>query len=224
MTDFAEDDELQRYLDQELSAAEHAAFQKRLDEDPALASRAEAALRFGKLIRLAAEESTIHLDSERLFFAIEEQGSLARHEEPQSRVAFAAYMQRRDRRIALLSTVCAVAAALALAYLQPWNAEERSAILEIPAKVEMGDGIGAIPADLSAAERAEAPGRSSKEKPSRVMERMAAVIDEPSAGSEVLEVDFGDHSGTVFSVEGTRGESLAVVWIAEDFANGRLEY
>jgi len=38
----------------------------------------------------------------------------------------------------------------------------------------------------------------------------------PSAdvrGSEVLEVDFGSNTGTIFEVEGGAGESLAVVWI-----------
>lgn len=32
-------------------------------------------------------------------------------------------------------------------------------------------------------------------------------------GSEVLEVDFGTNTGTIFEVEGGAGESLAVVWI-----------
>lgn len=32
-------------------------------------------------------------------------------------------------------------------------------------------------------------------------------------GSEVLEVDFGSNAGTHFTVEGERGERLAVVWI-----------
>jgi hypothetical protein len=32
-------------------------------------------------------------------------------------------------------------------------------------------------------------------------------------GSEIVEVDFGSNAGTHFSVEGERGERLAVVWI-----------
>lgn len=32
-------------------------------------------------------------------------------------------------------------------------------------------------------------------------------------GSEVLEIDFGSNTGTIFEVEGGAGESLAVVWI-----------
>ncbi len=34
-----------------------------------------------------------------------------------------------------------------------------------------------------------------------------------SLGSEVLEVDFGKSTGTIFNVEGERGQPLAVVWI-----------
>ncbi|MGB8330225.1 MAG: hypothetical protein WCE62_08860 [Polyangiales bacterium] len=35
-------------------------------------------------------------------------------------------------------------------------------------------------------------------------------------GSEVLEVDFGSNTGTIFEVEGGAGESLAVVWIDDE--------
>jgi len=35
-------------------------------------------------------------------------------------------------------------------------------------------------------------------------------------GSEVVEVDFGRNTGTIFEVEGGAGESLAVVWIDEE--------
>ncbi len=35
-------------------------------------------------------------------------------------------------------------------------------------------------------------------------------------GSEVVEADFGNNTGTIFEVEGGAGESLAVVWIDEE--------
>ena len=35
-------------------------------------------------------------------------------------------------------------------------------------------------------------------------------------GSEVLEIDFGSNTGTIFEVEGGAGESLAVVWIDDE--------
>mgnify|MGYP001815196344 FL=1 len=35
-------------------------------------------------------------------------------------------------------------------------------------------------------------------------------------GSEVLEVDFGSNTGTIFEVEGGAGEMLAVVWIVDE--------
>ena len=38
----------------------------------------------------------------------------------------------------------------------------------------------------------------------------------PPAGSEVVGIDFGSNTGTVFQVEGERGQPLAVVWIDEE--------
>ena len=35
-------------------------------------------------------------------------------------------------------------------------------------------------------------------------------------GSEVLEIDFGSNTGTIFEVEGGAGQSLAVVWIDDE--------
>ena len=35
-------------------------------------------------------------------------------------------------------------------------------------------------------------------------------------GTEVLEVDFGANTGTIFNVEGGAGESLAVIWIDDE--------
>jgi len=43
-----------------------------------------------------------------------------------------------------------------------------------------------------------------------------AVLEEPVMGSEVVEVDFGGNAGTVFAVEGSAGQPLAVVWIEDE--------
>lgn len=43
-----------------------------------------------------------------------------------------------------------------------------------------------------------------------------AVLEEPTLGSEVVEVDFGGNAGTVFAVEGSAGQPLAVVWIEDE--------
>jgi negative regulator of sigma E activity len=39
---------------------------------------------------------------------------------------------------------------------------------------------------------------------------------EIARGTEVLEVDFGANTGTIFNVEGGAGESLAVIWIDDE--------
>lgn len=41
-------------------------------------------------------------------------------------------------------------------------------------------------------------------------------IVHPPAGSEVVRIDFGSNTGTIFQVEGNHGQPLAVVWIDED--------
>ena len=38
----------------------------------------------------------------------------------------------------------------------------------------------------------------------------------PPAGSEVVRIDFGSNTGTIFQVEGNEGQPLAVVWIDEE--------
>ena len=48
------------------------------------------------------------------------------------------------------------------------------------------------------------------------VEDPSLTVVEPPHGSEVVEVDFGDNAGTVFEVEGSAGEPIAVVWIADD--------
>lgn len=44
------------------------------------------------------------------------------------------------------------------------------------------------------------------------------VVDEHPPGTEVVDVDFGANTGTVFAVEGDSGEPVAVVWISEEKA------
>ncbi|MEO0326808.1 MAG: hypothetical protein AAF447_27950, partial [Myxococcota bacterium] len=41
------------------------------------------------------------------------------------------------------------------------------------------------------------------------------VLEAPQ-GTEIVQVDFGQHTGTYFEVPGDRGQPLAVVWINED--------
>jgi anti-sigma factor RsiW len=42
------------------------------------------------------------------------------------------------------------------------------------------------------------------------------VVQPPLVGSRVVEEDFGDGAGTVFSVSGENGAQVAVVWISDD--------
>lgn len=49
-----------------------------------------------------------------------------------------------------------------------------------------------------------------------VEEGAIALIENSPMGSEVVEVDFGANTGTVFNIEGSSGQPIAVVWISDD--------
>ena len=55
------------------------------------------------------------------------------------------------------------------------------------------------------------------------VEDPSLTVVEPPHGSEVVEVDFGDNAGTVFEVEGSAGEPIAVVWIADGAWDAELD-
>ncbi len=52
--------------------------------------------------------------------------------------------------------------------------------------------------------------------PESHQEPNGVMVEARTRGSEVLEVDFGANTGTIFEVEGGAGESLAVVWIDDE--------
>lgn len=59
---------------------------------------------------------------------------------------------------------------------------------------------------------AEAPGAPEESDPTGLG---LDTVGEEVASTEVLEVDFGDNSGAIFSVEGDDGGRYAVVWLAD---------
>lgn len=59
---------------------------------------------------------------------------------------------------------------------------------------------------------AEAPGTHEESDPTGLD---LDTVGEEVASTEVLEVDFGDNSGAIFSVEGDDGGRYAVVWLAD---------
>lgn len=67
-------------------------------------------------------------------------------------------------------------------------------------------GVFAFPKDDDPTVTAPAPIASNSVTPAVAQRR----------GSEVLEIDFGGNTGTVFEVEGAVGQPLAVVWINDE--------
>ena len=87
----------------------------------------------------------------------------------------------------------AAAAAAAIAYLGPSEPGPDTEVVAIGERPESGGGDGQELAPL-----------------------LGPSADEELRRTEVLAVDFGANTGTVFSVEGTEGSRYAVVWLTDE--------
>lgn len=59
------------------------------------------------------------------------------------------------------------------------------------------------------------PPETARARPTTRAPMAIAAVESPPAGSEVVNVDFGTNTGTVFAIEAGAGSSVAVVWIDE---------
>lgn len=225
------DTRLHRYFDGDLSAEEAAEVRRALDADPALRAKLDGLREVRAVVResVAADLRAEPVPSEDLWARIE--GSLdapagavgagaldaptaARAEgldapakregdRPGLRVvdggaprapAAAPSAELRRRRIAgIVVGALALAAAVLLIVLRPGEPD--------PGQGPVAEGSEERP--LQPGEVEPAPGEQ------------ATTAAEEVARTEVLEVDFGDNSGAIFSVEGDDGERYAVVWLAD---------
>lgn len=192
-----DDDRLQRFFDDELDEHEAREVRLALESSPEEQARIEQLERLSNLVQLAAEEAPRSYDRDELFASIakgldEPQGSAGglRVIEGEGRSPQRGSAGKgRARATGAIVGGLALAAAVALAVLGPWGAEGP---------------------DGAPTARTKAPEES--------REAYAEARETAPQGSEVVEVDFGGNTGTVFEVEGDSGEPIAVVWIDDQGA------
>jgi anti-sigma factor RsiW len=183
-TPHIDDDLLQRYFDGDLPDEESERVRQAVASSEDEQARLARLERLRGLVRMAATEPSHQVAPDDLFARVHSQVTAERR-----RAGIRAIEGGRGRAAAVVGGLgLALAAAVTLAVLQPWQA----------APVE-DDPVARIP--------------------KRETRTALAEVTEPPRGrlgSEVLEVDFGRNTGTVFEVQGAAGQPLAVVWINDD--------
>lgn len=179
-----DDDQIQRYFDGELSPTEAEALRQAIDASEKHQAKLEQLERLRSLVRLAAEESAVDLPADDLYARVK--GEL---EATKRREGLRGIEGGASRRRAVVGTAVglALAAAVALALFRP-GATDDSPV----ARPEAETPETAVATTEQAEPQAPARGEQ---------------------GSRVEEVDFGGNTGTVFEVEGSAGQHIAVVWI-----------
>ncbi|MCA9580574.1 MAG: zf-HC2 domain-containing protein [Myxococcales bacterium] len=198
-----DDEHLHRYFDGELSLEEADAVRRALEGDSEAQAKVAGLEHHQRLLKVAAEDLGASLDSEALFAAIQERIAGGSDQEvthsahPNLQVLDGGSMRPPVERWKVAIPVAVAFAAAAAVFLSVALRKE--------------------PASDSVATNAQEPAPVEAMAPDET-----TTVVEPMPGSEVLEVDFGDNAGTVFAVEGSSGEPLAVVWI-EDAMNDKDE-
>lgn len=189
-------DRLQRFMDGELDDAEHARFAEEVAADAQLSQALEKLRAVRGLMQDDVAPHVAALDAEALFRRID--GEL--RTEVSSRPAAAVptggkVVQLRAWRVA--APVLAVAAIFGLVWLR--QGDETVPVATV-------DDEGQAPAAKAAAESEGRP---------QVLEETSGALAALSLRTDVIKVDFGGHSGTVFtSGEGSEAE-VTVVWVNE---------
>jgi anti-sigma factor RsiW len=184
------DELLQRHFDGDLDAAQSAGLEAHLSQCVPCAARRKAFGRLANMIHAAALDSASGVDFNAMFQRIE-RGIDAEAGAKTPATTQGARVIPMRKRSPVLSVLTAASAGLAVA----------AAVL----LMVYDPGSPARPGTISdGALPAAAPAKTSA--PSAV----------PPASSEVVEVDFGTSTGTVFDIALADGSSTPVVWINDD--------
>jgi hypothetical protein len=191
------DDKLQQYFDGELPEEEMSEVRAILDESEETQARLDALSRLHDFVNLAAETDAEDLDADAMFETISvgvktgQSLYLIKGGEVESRKPPKA---GEPWRFVAPVVAVAIAAAVLFAIIGPGQGNDDDDV-----------------AERQTEEVEEGPTVIIEEEHSEPM-----VHVEPPHGTEVVEVDFGDNTGTVFAVEGEVGEPIAVVWISDE--------
>jgi anti-sigma factor RsiW len=198
VTPDAREELLQQYFDGELAPAQAAEVEAQLGRDTNYAARYDSLLRLRELITLSAEEISSEVDFDSLYGRIEsdvqgERGAPGALE----RLSVLWNELWEHRRALALGVPVAVTAALVIVL---WP--DRGLAPSHPGPVAH------TPTQPQAAE-AETQEVTRYETPTRPQQALAQ-------NSEIVQVDFGDNTGTVFEIALADGVSTPVVWINDE--------
>ncbi len=221
------DDTLQRYFDDELPEAEMAEISAALEKSPELRRRLDNLERLQRLMRRDAMGVGRDLDADALFAKITEGleqapaplrsvgtaelGAEGRAQQaqlgPEGRAQQA---ERRER-----DPINAGSGAIPRSERDSNRAQRIPTRQSSRAYVWLAMGVAAA-AVLAIALKPWDSSVTMTQRPTMQIEPSVITTVDPPHGSEVVEVDFGENTGTVFAVEGNTGEPLAVVWIDDE--------
>ncbi len=201
---------LHRYFDGELQAGEAATVRGHLASCEHCTARHGALSSLRQMITVAAEQSSLDVDFDRAFLRIEREVRAQSSEQARGRASEQSVLERalgwlkktlQDRPEQLWAPALGVAAAAAL--LMVVGREDRS-----PELAQSGQ-TAVEPAVEATAAAGTSPAGSAGNEPAAGLPEGALAM----ASSEVVQVDFGDQTGTVFEVAVADGVSTPVVWI-----------
>jgi hypothetical protein len=191
------DDKLQQYFDGELPEEEMSEVRAILEESDEAQARLDALSRLHEFVNLAADADAEGLDGDAMFETISvgmktgQSLYLIKGGEVESRKPPKA---AEPWRFVVPAVAVAIAAAVLFAIIGPGQGNDDDNVAE-----EQTEEVEEGPTVIIEEEHSE-----------------PMVHVEPPHGTEVVEVDFGDNTGTVFAVEGEVGEPIAVVWISDE--------
>ena len=200
---------LHRYFDGELQASEAATVRGHLASCEHCTARHSALSTLRQMITVAAEESSRDVDFDRAFLRIEREVRAEAREQGLFERAVGwlkTTLQEQPERLWAPALGVAAAAALLLVLGRedrgPEVAQSAQPALEPAAEATAAAGTGPV---------GTASGTAGSEPTAGLPEGALAM-----ASSEVVKVDFGDQTGTVFEVAVADGIYTQVVWINDD--------
>lgn len=205
---------LHRHADGDLSPAETAELDAQLADSPTARAQYDGILRLRRLMEASGAHMAAQVDSDRLFAAIEA-GIEAEAAEAKAAAPAAQEAAHGGLRGLWESFVGGHAWMPAAGMLAAIGA----ALLTIYSPVDhtqLPSGGVEPPGDEAAALSADAPEAPAADTETGTETGATAQPPEPSAGSEVVQVDFGQSAGTVFEIALDDGSSTPVIWINDD--------
>jgi hypothetical protein len=200
-----EDDLLQRYSDGDLDGAEANDLAAKIEKSAVEKRRVKSLAQLGDFVRLRADDVSDDLDSDDLFASIEAALEETKAEKKTEKAEKKGAAPEPEVSRGGLRVIEGGAEPTSERPARPesWKILLPAAALLAAAAVL----IAVLNAGPDATEEVAVT--------THVEEGTVTVVEAPH-GSEVVEVDFGENTGTVFEVEGSTGEPIAVVWISDE--------